>query len=89
VGAHVVATSGGRVEALYWPGVIDPAGVEEHGVHIVGFPRNSRDLIESASKFGFGVVPNPKHPALGLALRTEGSETTQCDSRRLDANPMS
>jgi hypothetical protein len=65
-----------------WPDGIDPAGVEEQGVHTLGSPRNLRDLISSARcEFGLRVVPNPKHPATGLVLRTGWSETTQGGER--------
>ena len=43
MGAHVVATNGGRVEVPNRPGTIDPAGVEEHGVH-TGVPQ---ELVRS------------------------------------------
>ena len=46
VGAHVVATNGGRVEVPYRPGILI---LPESKImaYAQGFPRNSRDLIVS------------------------------------------
>ena len=76
-GASIVATDGGRAVALDWPGVVGPAGVEEHGVDILGFPRNLRDLTSSTRGTRLEGCAEPQTPGPRFALRTGGSESTQ------------
>jgi hypothetical protein len=65
VGALVVVISGGHAAPPQRPGGSGPAGVEEQGIGIPGFPRNLRDPIVSRSiTVGVG-LPSPKPQAPG------------------------
>ncbi len=69
----------------HWPGVVDPAGVEEHGVHTVGFPRNLRDLISFVRiEIRLEGCAEPQTPGLRSALRIGWSEATQGSERSLE-----
>lgn len=77
-GAHVVSGSGGRAATLYRPGVAGPTGVEEQGVFLLGFPRNSRGLfVSGCSSRLSGWCRTANNPAPGCVLWTGGSEATR------------
>ncbi len=61
VGASVVDTSGGCVDAPQWPGVFGPAGVQEHGAGTRGLLGNLRAPSVSTDISGSGTgIPTPR-----------------------------
>jgi hypothetical protein len=87
-GATVVDTSGGRAEAPQWPGVFDPAGVQEQGVGTRGSLGNLRDPAVSVEIAGWRPgLPTPGDPQLqsraggdeqGTKRRYRQTKATKC-----------
>jgi hypothetical protein len=73
-------TSGGNTGPLYWLGGSGPAGVEEQGRCIVGFPRKLGDPVFSTLKFaGMG---SPADQVPGLWMGPSGIHGSEIPERR-------
>jgi hypothetical protein len=84
VGVLALVSRGDRVGTPRWPGVTDPAGVEEQGQGTRGVPRNLGDPSVSTDISGSGTgIPTPRAP--GRASRPVGANRTQGWYRQVKA----